>query len=170
MTETDTVDYTDDSFQLDVIIEDFNSIQAPILPIDKEYHIYISYKPVEPDCLTAYHIDKLLRKKGYKCCLHERDFAAGALIIESIITSIKGSMKVVFLLSDNSKESEWCQYELALVETIHIQNKGYKPIILTLDKCDVPDTRRPCTYLDVNGPIDSWVGRLAKEINNQTGK
>jgi hypothetical protein len=36
MTETDTVDYTDDSFQLDVIIEDFNSIQPPILPIDKE--------------------------------------------------------------------------------------------------------------------------------------
>jgi hypothetical protein len=39
--ETDTVDYTDDSFQLDVIIEDFNSIQPPILPIDKEYHIFI---------------------------------------------------------------------------------------------------------------------------------
>ena len=170
MTETDTVDYTDDSFQLDVIIEDFNSIQPPILPIDKEYHIFISYKSVKPDCLTAYGIDTLLRRKGYTCCLHEREFLPGATIFENIVKSIERSIKVIFLLSENSKESEWCQYELTVTETIHIQNKGYKPIILRLDKCDVPDAMRPYTYLDVNGPIDSWIGRLGKAINNQTGK
>lgn len=167
MTETDTVDYTDDSFQLDDIIEDFNSIQPPILPIDKEYHIFISYKTISPDRQTAYRIDTFLRRKGYKCCLHEREFLPGATIVENIVKSIERSIKVIFLLSENSKESEWCQYELNVTETIHIQNKGYKPIILRLDKCDVPDAMRPYTYLDVNGPIDSWIGRLAKQLTTK---
>jgi hypothetical protein len=170
MTETDTVDYTDDSFQLDDIIEDFNSIQPPILPIDKEYHIFISYKTISPDRQTAYRIDTFLRRKGYKCCLHKREFLPGEVIVENIVKYIERSIKVVFLLSENSKASEWCQYELAITQTIHIQNKGYKPIILKLDDCVVPDAMRHYSYLIINGPIDSWMGRLTKAINNQTGK
>jgi hypothetical protein len=69
-------------------------------------------------------------------------------------------------MSHNSKSSEWCQYELTWTKTINIQNKGYKPIILKLDDCDVPDAMRPYTNLDVNGPIDSWIGKLGKAIND----
>jgi hypothetical protein len=94
---------------------------------------------------------------GYKCCLYEREFLPGATIVENIINYIERSIRFVFLLSDNSKESEWCQYELTVAKTISIRNKGYKPIILRLDKCDVPDAMRHYTYLDVNGPIGSWM-------------
>ena len=169
MTETDTVDYTDDSFQLDGIIENFNSIQPPILPIGKEYHIFISYKSISPDRQTAYLIDTFLRRKGYKCCLREREFLPGEAIVENIEKSIEKSIKVVFLLSENSKASGMRQYELTVTKTISIQNKGYKPIILKLDDCDVPDAMRHCTNLIVNGPIDSWIGGLAEAINNPTG-
>jgi hypothetical protein len=41
-------------------------------------------------------------------------------IVENIVKYIERSIKVVFLLSENSKESEWCQYELTITETIKI--------------------------------------------------
>ena len=169
MTETDTDDYTDDSFQLDGIIEDCNSIQPPILPLGKKYHIFISYKSISPDRETACRIDTFLRRKGYKCCLHDREFLPGAAIVENIENSIERSIKVVFLLSENSKACEWCQYELTVTKTISIENKSYKPIILKLDDCDVPDAMRHCTNLIANGSINSWMGGLVEAINNQTG-
>jgi hypothetical protein len=60
------MDYTDDSFQLNDNIEDFNSMQSPILPIGKDYHIFISCQSISPDCETADRIDTFLRKKGYQ--------------------------------------------------------------------------------------------------------
>ena len=145
------------------------SIKPVTLPIDKEYHIFISYKSVSPDRETALKIDKLLADDGYRCCLHERDFLPGDAIVNNITKNIERSVKVVFLLSENSASSEWCQFEFSVTETHHIQNKGYIPIILKLDDCDVPDIMRKYTYLNIERASD-WDVRLKKAINSTTGK
>ncbi|XP_063409653.1 uncharacterized protein LOC134692939 [Mytilus trossulus] len=146
----------------------FNSIKPNTLPHDKKYHIFLSYKTVDPDRRVAIQIDKLLRGKGYECCLHERDFLGGNAIVDNIEKNIESSIKVVFLLSENSSASEWCQYELTMTETFHIQNKGYKPIILKLDQCKLPDSIKRYTYILANRPTEEWIGRLALAINDET--
>lgn len=137
------------------------------LPIDKQYHVFISYSGVSPDRETALKIDKLLTEMGYRCCLHERDFLPGDAIVNNIVKHIERSIKVVFLLSENSASSNWCQFEFNVTETIHIQNKGFKPIILKLDDCEVPDMMRKYTYLHIKKASD-WVNRLTKAINDTT--
>lgn len=149
---------------------DFNSIKPNTLPHDKKYHIFLSYKTENRDRRIAIQIDRLLRGKGYQCCLHERDFLPGNAIVDNIDKNIERSIKVVFLLSENSSASEWCQYELTMTETFHIQNKGYKPIILKLDQCKLPDAIKRYTYLSADRPTEEWIGRLALAINDETGK
>ncbi|XP_052082151.1 uncharacterized protein LOC127719855 isoform X5 [Mytilus californianus] len=165
--ENGNVDYSD-NFDTPEETIDFFSMNPITLPIDKEFHIFISYKTVEPDRLIALKIDKLLRSKGFKCCLHERDFLPGDLIVHNIVQNIERSVKVLFLLSEQSRASEWCQFELNVTETIHIQERGYKPIILKLDECDLPDTMKRYTYLPAVSPPEKWIGRLSKAINDQT--
>ncbi|VDH89435.1 Hypothetical predicted protein [Mytilus galloprovincialis] len=147
---------------------DFIKIDPIPLPIDKEFHIFISYKTIEPDCLPARNIDKMLRSKGFRCCLHERDFIPGNTIMNNIVQNIKRSVKVVFLLSENSKASNWCQIELNVTEILNIEEGGYKPIILKLDECDVPDSMKIYTYLSADSSLEKWIGRLSKAINDQT--
>ena len=164
----------EDDVGVDEVIEDvtidFDSIEPPILPIDKEFHIFISYKSVSPDRNVAIKIDKLLRSRGYKCCLHKRDFLPGELIVNNIYKEIERSLKVLFLLSKNSESSNWCTFELNVTEKIYIQEKGYKPIILKLDDCGVPDTLKRYTYLPASSPPDTWISKVALAINNQQGK
>ncbi|XP_063408786.1 uncharacterized protein LOC134692265 [Mytilus trossulus] len=78
---------------------DFPSIVPFTLPVGKEYHIFIAYNTVEPDRDTALNIDRMLRLQGFKCCLHERDFIPGELVINNIIQNIERSVKVVLLVS-----------------------------------------------------------------------
>ncbi|CAG2214586.1 unnamed protein product [Mytilus edulis] len=147
---------------------DFSSIKPIALPIDKEYHTFIAYKAGDPDSAVALQIVELLGGKGYKCCLHEGDFLAGKSTLRTIAQTIKRSIKVVFLLSENSSACEMWKYQLDVAETFHIENKGYKPIIIKLDQCYLSDTLTKYTYLSADKPTEEWIGRLAKAINDET--
>ncbi|XP_052082159.1 uncharacterized protein LOC127719859 [Mytilus californianus] len=82
--------------------------------------------------------------------------------------TIKRSIKVVFLLSENSSACELWKYELDVTEIFHIENKGYKPISIKLDQCYLPDTLTKYTYLSADKPTEEWIGRLAKAVNDET--
>ncbi|XP_076087290.1 uncharacterized protein LOC143057781 isoform X1 [Mytilus galloprovincialis] len=148
---------------------DFHSIVPLTLPKEKEFHIFIAYNSVEPDRIFAMKIDRMLRKQGFKCCLHERDFIPGDLIVNNIIRNIERSVKVVFLVSEGFLASAWCQFEFNISETLYIQERCYQPIILKLDDCDLPVTMTRYSYFTVVSPPDKWIGRLARAINDQTG-
>ncbi|XP_071147536.1 uncharacterized protein [Mytilus edulis] len=147
---------------------DYSSIKPITLPIDKEYHTFIAYKAGDPDSGVALQIVELLEGKGYKCCIHEGDLLAGRSFLRTIARTIKRSIKVVFLLSENSSACEMWKYQLDVTETFHIETKGYKPIILKLDQCFLSDTLTKYTYLSADKPTEEWIGRLAKAINDET--
>ncbi|VDI60269.1 Hypothetical predicted protein [Mytilus galloprovincialis] len=143
-------------------------LRDPIsLPTGKEYHMFISY--TYSDRAFAIKLEKLLDEKGFKCCIHERDFLPGCPVADNIVNHIEGSVKFVFLLSKNSVNNGWMRFEFNYAQSLQIQETGYKPIILKLDNCDCPDYLKPYTYLQADGPLNEWVGLLLREINEQTG-
>lgn len=144
-------------------------LRDPIsLPPGKEYHIYLAY--TDEDVPFLIKLDKLLRSKGFICCIHDRDFVAGSSIAENIVKYIERSVKFVFLLSKNSINNGWMQFEFDVAQIFQIEEIGYKPIILKLDNCDRPEYLKHYTYLQADGPLDEWVGLLLRAINEQTGK
>ncbi|KAJ8287998.1 hypothetical protein COCON_G00006570 [Conger conger] len=96
------------------------------------YHAFISYSHSDADWVR----DKLMpclenSKPPYNICIHERDFMPGKWIIDNIIENMENSRKVMFILSQNFVNSEWCNYELYFANQRAI-GKTFNDVILVV--------------------------------------
>lgn len=77
------------------------------------YHAFISYSYSDADWVRRVLLPRLENSNPpYRICIHERDFLPGKWIIDNIIENIENSRKIIFVLSHNFVNSEWCNYEL----------------------------------------------------------
>ena len=53
-------------------------------------------------------------EKGFRICLHDKDWIIGADIVDNIQYSIENSRKTVLIITNNFAKSNWCQCELAM--------------------------------------------------------
>ncbi|KAF3692406.1 Toll-like receptor 2 type-1 Precursor [Channa argus] len=96
------------------------------------YHAFISYSHSDADWVR----DQLLpcledNQNPYRLCIHERDFMPGKWIIDNIIENIESSRKVIFILSRNFVNSEWCNYELYFAQQ-RAMGKTFSDVILVV--------------------------------------
>ncbi|NXD09426.1 TLR6 protein, partial [Nothocercus nigrocapillus] len=78
-----------------------------------QFHAFISYSARDSLWVTNELIPNLEKGEGcVRLCQHERDFIPGKSIVENIIDCIEKSYKLIFVLSPNFVQSEWCHYEL----------------------------------------------------------
>lgn len=132
-----------------VVVMDLDT-KVPALPVDKEYHLFV--------CYTAEHAGEVrvivdnLEREGVKCCYHERDFVAGHGILESMYETIKKSMHMLVVLSEDFSSRGFCVHEVeqALHEKI---NSDYSIIPIKIGPCDVPDILKHLTYIDAVNEI-----------------
>lgn len=138
----------------------------PCLPDGKRYHVFISYATEEGDKQIADQLYSQLSALNYRCCIHEIEFKAGRLIQENIEKSLKKSLKTVIILSENFNKSFWCHVEMTEIVQLHMDNKGFPPIILKLDSCEVPKALRPYTYLALQAGLGNEMSNIIEAINN----
>ncbi|KAG8560268.1 hypothetical protein GDO81_014869 [Engystomops pustulosus] len=80
---------------------------------DYVYHAFISYSYSDAEWVRGVLLPRLENANPpYRVCIHERDFLPGKWIIDNIIENIENSRKIIFVLSHNFVNSEWCNYEL----------------------------------------------------------
>uniref|UniRef100_A0A3Q3MCX3 Toll-like receptor 18 n=1 Tax=Mastacembelus armatus TaxID=205130 RepID=A0A3Q3MCX3_9TELE len=96
------------------------------------YHAFISYSHFDADWVR----DQLLpclenNRNPYRLCIHERDFMPGRWIIDNIIENIESSRKVIFVLSRQFVNSEWCNYELYFAQQ-RAMGKTFSDVILVV--------------------------------------
>ncbi|NXA30993.1 TLR6 protein, partial [Eudromia elegans] len=78
-----------------------------------QFHAFISYSARDSSWVTSELVPNLEKGEGcVRLCQHERDFIPGKSIVENIIDCIEKSYKLIFVLSPNFVQSEWCHYEL----------------------------------------------------------
>ncbi|XP_035277694.1 toll-like receptor 18 [Anguilla anguilla] len=104
------------------------------------YHAFISYSHSDADWVR----DKLLpclenSEPPYNLCIHERDFLPGKWIIDNIIENMENSRKVIFVLSRNFVNSEWCNYELYFANQRAI-GKTFNDVILVVKEPIEPNS------------------------------
>ncbi|KAF4529218.1 hypothetical protein B566_EDAN017535 [Ephemera danica] len=102
--------------------------------------------PMEFDAFVSYCagnrswvMDKLLPNLEpplgqYSLCFHERDFQLGKFIMDNIVENIEKSRRVIFVLSNNFLESEWCKWELRMATHRIFESKNDFLILLTLEE------------------------------------
>lgn len=80
-----------------------------------EKYLFISYS--SKDAVIASKLKELLESSGIRCWMAPGSIPVGSDYIEVIVNAIEKSSGVVFLLSDNSQNSQWVPKELVIAIT-----------------------------------------------------
>ncbi|CAG2221169.1 unnamed protein product [Mytilus edulis] len=74
---------------------------------------------------------KRLEDLNLKICVHYRDFVPGQPITSNIENFMNKSWKIIVVMSNNFAKSEWCQWELCLVQERR-RRKGKNAMVLIM--------------------------------------
>ncbi|XP_063431674.1 toll-like receptor 13 [Mytilus trossulus] len=80
-----------------------------------EYDAFIIYCDSDRKWVHS-ELLKRLEEINIKVCVHYRDFDVGESITDNITNYVGKSWKVIVVMSNNFTKSEWCQWELDLVQ------------------------------------------------------
>ncbi|XP_071140565.1 toll-like receptor 3 [Mytilus edulis] len=83
---------------------------------DFEYHAFVVYCDADRHWVHQKFLKKLEQDEGMKLCIHHRDFEIGESITANINNYLEKSWKVVVILSNDFAKSEWCQWEVDVVQ------------------------------------------------------
>ncbi|OCT66618.1 toll-like receptor 2 [Xenopus laevis] len=104
------------------------------------YHAFVSYSHSDADWVRGELLHRLEScSPPYRVCIHERDFVPGKWIIDNIIENIENSRKIIFVLSHNFVNSEWCNYELYFAHQRAIGHALEDIILVVKEKVTMED-------------------------------
>ncbi|XP_071080767.1 toll-like receptor 2 type-2 [Haliotis cracherodii] len=80
------------------------------------YDGFVVYSPSDTTWIIEHLIPCMEARNALKLCIHERDFDVGGAIVDNIVESVETSRKILIVLSINTLQSEWCQFEMNLAQ------------------------------------------------------
>ncbi|CAG2186374.1 unnamed protein product [Mytilus edulis] len=107
----------------------------PILNSDDyEYHAFVVYCDENRMWVHDDFVKKLENEEGFKFCIHHRDFDVGESISGNIDKFLKKSWKVVVIMSNAFAKSEWCQWEVDIIQERRRQQGRDALLLVMLEK------------------------------------
>ncbi|CAC5413280.1 unnamed protein product [Mytilus coruscus] len=83
---------------------------------DYEYHAFVVYCDENRIWVHDKFVKKLENDEGFKFCIYHRDFDVGESISGNVDKFLKKSWKVVVIISNAFAKSEWCQWEVDIIQ------------------------------------------------------
>ena len=106
-----------------------------------QFDAFVTY--AEEDYRLACHtFYQVLRNRGLKISLPDKDFLPGLSKVEQMLQCIDESRKVVFIVTEKFLENGWSSYNVQMVVTHAFHNKRERSIIVII-KDDIPIERMP---------------------------
>ncbi|XP_063407074.1 toll-like receptor 4 [Mytilus trossulus] len=99
-----------------------------------KYNAFVAYCNEDEVWVCGSLVNYLEKTNGLSLCLHDRDFAAGRLIMDNIIDAIFESKKVVLVISEEFLKSSWCEFELDMARMKMFQDNRDMLVVVLLDK------------------------------------
>lgn len=100
-----------------------------LLPNDDfEYDAFVVYCDDDRDWVHQTLVNKL-ENKGFKLCIHYRDFEVGETIADNVSNYLEKSQKVILIMSNEFTKDHWCQWE---VDVVMEKLRNYGPDIFLL--------------------------------------
>ncbi|XP_066298931.1 toll-like receptor Tollo [Branchiostoma lanceolatum] len=126
---------------------------------DKTYDAFISYSNRD-ELVVIQELSPELQKRGFKLCLHYRDFPVGACIATTIIESVEASRRTIILLSQNFVDSEWCALEFKAAHRQVLEDRRNRIVVIVLDDLELQNVDKDLQfYLKTNTYLkwgDPW--------------
>ncbi|VDI59845.1 Hypothetical predicted protein [Mytilus galloprovincialis] len=104
----------------------------PILNSDDyEYHAFVVYCDENRIWVHNDFVKKLENEEGLKFCIFHRDFEVGESVSGNVDKYLKKSWKVVVIISNAFAKSEWCQWEVDIIQERRRQ-QGRNALLLVM--------------------------------------
>lgn len=102
---------------------------------DYQFDAFVSYADNDRHFPRDEMVEHLEKQRGFRLCIHHRDFIVGCSIAENIINAIHNSRKMICVLTEDFMRSDWCKYEfnIANVEST-VSRNGQNMIVLLMLK------------------------------------
>jgi hypothetical protein len=121
--------------------------------------IFISYSHADKELARA--LAEALRRRGLKVWIDEGELKLGDSLIERIATAIAEVEFFLTLVSESSRNSNWCRKELALAVTGELGREGVNVLPVRVDGAEMPAALADVFYLDLT---ESNVEDVADEV------
>ena len=83
---------------------------------DFQYHAFVVYCDEDRHWVHNDFVKRLENEEGFKFCIHHRDFEVGETISGNVDHFLQNSWKVVVIISNAFTKSEWCQWEVDIIQ------------------------------------------------------
>jgi hypothetical protein len=118
-----------------------------------EFDVFISYSSLD----KAWVRDELLKcieQAGLKAFIDFRDFTRGAWSINEMTRAVTISRKTLLILTPNYLQSEWCEHERLILQTLSPANRDLRLVPLLKTECDQPFSVKGLTNIDFTDGAD----------------
>ena len=109
--------------------------------LDEKYHAFLSYESSNYEW-PAHTLLTTLEAKGFRLCVPDRDFTPGTDEVDNIIDSIDNSKRVVFVLTRDFLENDWCEWQIQMAR-IHAFRNDNENFIIVIIKDDLKSHEIP---------------------------
>ncbi|XP_052057703.1 toll-like receptor 13 [Mytilus californianus] len=131
---------------------------------DYDYHAFVVYCESDRKWVHNVLVKKLENEESMRICIHHRDFDIGAPVTGNIGKYMSKCRKIVVVMSNDFAESEWCQWEVDLVqERRRKQGRGVSLLIMlhTIDSNHMTDSLKTLLdstpHLQYSNGVGEWL-------------
>jgi hypothetical protein len=110
--------------------------------------IFISYSHADKELARA--LAEALRRRGLRVWIDEGELKVGDSLIERIATAIADIDFFLALVSESSRNSNWCRKELALAVTGELGREGVRVLPIRVDRAEMPPALGDVFYLELD--------------------
>lgn len=134
-----------------------------------EYDAFIIYSSKDQEWVKGTLLSTLEEKHGLKCCIHYRNFKAGALYRENMVDSVYKSRKTIAVLSTNFFTSGFCETEFEYALRRLAERRDDSLIVIKLGDFDtdkLPLELKQRSYIDCPKSVEkeTWESKLVNSL------
>ena len=133
---------------------------------DFSYDVFIIYSSSDRDWIELHLLPIIEGDYGFKCLFHQRDFEPGKSIIECIADAVADSKSTIAVISHNFIVSNWCQFELNLALSEHIERGTNRVIAIRIDNVSTSHCPRGLQVVDYSSLVTAkdWYAKVIKAL------
>jgi len=131
------------------------------------YDAFISYSHRDADWVWT-KLVPYLRGQGLQVCVDRDCFQLGSTTVLAIEAAVENSRLVILIITPEYLESEWCQFENTLIQTLDPGARRGRTIPVLLKDSELPLRLRIMNYLDLTraASTEAQLDRLANAVKN----
>ncbi len=123
------------------------------IPKENNFDVFISYSSYDKAWVRG-ELLKRIEQAGLKAFIDFRDFTRGAPSIKEMERGVVNCDKTLLVLSPNYIESEWCELEGVMAQTLSPANRDLRVIPLLKVPCKKPLRIATLTHIDFTDGAD----------------